>query len=462
LVRVFANQNPDGDWPQWFMFFERERGIRAGDAHGDIVLWPLRALAEYLLAAEDASILDAVVPFFHAGDAAAAERRPVWEHVERALALAARRAIPGTHLIAYGHGDWNDSLQPVDAAMRERLCSTWTVILHHETLTQLAAALRGLGRDGDAAPLETQAVQVRADLARWLLADGELTGFAYFHRDGRVDHLLHPRDRATGVHHRLLPMIHAILADLLTPAEAAAHVASMRTHLLGADGARLFDRPAAYRGGPQAHFQRAESSAFFGREIGLMYTHAHLRYAAAMARYGDAAAFFDALQRANPIGIRSVIAAAAPRQANCYYSSSDAAVADRYEAAARYAEVRAGGRPFEGGWRIYSSGAGVAVRLVHEGLLGLRRRRSALGVDPVIPKALDGLCAVVQLAGRAVRVRYRIAALGFGPQAVALNGTPLPITRMPNPYRSGGVVIPMDALRERLCEGANELVVDLG
>ena len=28
LVRVFRNQNPDGDWPQWFMFFERERAIR--------------------------------------------------------------------------------------------------------------------------------------------------------------------------------------------------------------------------------------------------------------------------------------------------------------------------------------------------------------------------------------------------------------------------------------------------
>jgi len=33
------------------------------------------------------------------------------------------------------------------------------------------------------------------------------------------------------------------------------------------------------------HFQRAESAAFFGREIALMYTHAHLRYAEALARF---------------------------------------------------------------------------------------------------------------------------------------------------------------------------------
>ena len=26
LLRVMSAQNPDGDWPQWFMFFERERG----------------------------------------------------------------------------------------------------------------------------------------------------------------------------------------------------------------------------------------------------------------------------------------------------------------------------------------------------------------------------------------------------------------------------------------------------
>ena len=38
-------QNADGDWPQWFMFFERERDIRPGDSHGDIIFWPLLALA---------------------------------------------------------------------------------------------------------------------------------------------------------------------------------------------------------------------------------------------------------------------------------------------------------------------------------------------------------------------------------------------------------------------------------
>jgi cellobiose phosphorylase len=462
LLRVFANQNPDGDWPQWFMFFPRERGIRPGDSHGDIVFWPVFALAQYVLATADATVLDAVVPFFDPAGEDQGEQATVWRHVDRALALMGARVIPGTHLAAFGNGDWNDSLQPADPGMREQLCSTWTVTLHHQTLATLAAALRSVGRETDAAPLGAVAAGIREDFARWLIPDGTLAGFAQFHGDGRVDYLLHPRDRETGIHYRLLPMIHAIIADLLTPEQAATHLRLIREHLLGADGARLFDHPATYRGGPQRHFQRAESSTFFGREIGLMYTHAHLRYAEAMARLGDADAFFEALRRVSPIALATVVPAARPRQANCYYSSSDAVVADRYEAAERYADVRAGRVPLEGGWRVYSSGAGIAVRLVHECFLGLRRGRAVLGVDPVVPKALDGLRVGSTLDGRAVRVVYRVARAGHGPTALTLNGHPLPMTRTANPYRTAGVTVPMAAVRERLSDGPNELVIDLG
>jgi cellobiose phosphorylase len=114
LLRVFKMQNSDGDWPQWFMFFERERGIRPTDSHGDIVFWPLLTLAEYLIASEELSILDAIVPFFHPEGDEHAEKASIWGHVERALKLIGRRVIPGTNLAAYGHGDWNDSLQPSD------------------------------------------------------------------------------------------------------------------------------------------------------------------------------------------------------------------------------------------------------------------------------------------------------------------------------------------------------------
>ena len=94
------------------------------------------------------------------------------------------------------------------------------------------------------------------------------------------------------------------------------------------------DRPVAYRGGPEEIFRRAESAAFFGREIGLMYVHAHLRYGEAMATLGEAEALWDALALANPISVTERLGHASARQRNAYFSSSDAAFPDRYAASA--------------------------------------------------------------------------------------------------------------------------------
>ena len=461
LLRVYRNQNANGDWPQWFMFFDRERNNRPDEAHGDIVFWPVLALAQYMLASDDASILDATVPFFHVEGDARAEHATIWQHVERALGVIGARVIPGTQLAAYGHGDWNDSLQPVDPSMRERLCSPWTVTLQVQTLRALAAALRRFGRGERAPELEAIAAQVRDEFQRLLIGDGVLAGFTYFRAEGGVERLLHPSDRSTGIHYRLLPMIHAILSELFTPEQARAHVALIRQHLLAPDGARLFDRPPPYAGGPQRHFQRAESSTFFGREIGIMYTHAHLRYAEAMAHWGDADAAFLALRQANPIGVRDAVPSARPRQSNCYSSSSDACFADRYEAASRYDEFKAGAIAVEGGWRVYSSGAGIATQLIRGRVLGLRPSRSSLTIDPVLPRALDGLRAAIEVAGAPVEVVYAIRKRGYGPAALTLNGEPLAFESEANPYRVGGAIVAMDALRARLVASGNTLVVTL-
>jgi 1,2-beta-oligoglucan phosphorylase len=318
LLRVMGAQNPDGDWPQWFMFFERERGIRAADSHGDVIFWPLVVLAQYLIASGDAGVLEERVSFFDPRPSQASVTVSIWEHVERALALIERRVIPGTELAAYGHGDWNDSLQPADPRMREHMCSAWTVTLHVQALRSLARALRAVGRAENAPRLESWAERVRRDFQRLLVADGVLTGYALFD-SGRPRYLLHPRDASTGVHYSALAMIHAILEDLLTPAQAHEHQQLIEAQLSGPDGARLFDRPMPYRGGPQHLFQRAETATFFGREIGLMYTHAHLRYAQALAHMGEAERFFRALCQANPIGVRSIVRPATLRQANCYF-----------------------------------------------------------------------------------------------------------------------------------------------
>ena len=457
LLRVMRTQNSDGDWPQWFMFFERERNIRPGDSHGDIVFWPLLVVGQYLIASGDADLLDEDIPFFQEG-----EHGTLWEHVQRALSVIEERVIPGTALAAYGHGDWNDSLQPADPVMRERLCSAWTVTLHVQTLTTLARGLRSVSRAGEATALENRVASVRQDFQKFLIADGVLTGYALFEDSNRPRYLLHPSDNTTGVRYSALAMIHAILEDLFTPEQTRAHLQLLETQLSGPDGVRLFDRPMTYHGGPQRLFQRAETATYFGREIGLMYMHAHLRYAQALAHVGDAERFFRALCQANPIGIRSVVPSASSRQANCYYSSSDAAFEDRQQASAEYARVSNGSIPLDGGWRVYSSGAGIALGLIVRRFLGLSVERNALSIDPVIPPALDGMHVETRLLGRSVEVRYVVRGSGCGVSRIVLNDRPLAFTSAANPHRRGAALVDRALVEGLLIAQGNVLTIDVG
>ena len=439
LCRVFSAQDGSGDWPQWFMFFERERAIRAGDSHGDIVFWPLLALAQYLIASGDAGLLDQALPFHD--DAPAT----VWTHVERALALIRARCVPGTRLAAYWHGDWNDSLQPADPALRERLCSAWTVTLHHQMLLRLAEALAGLGREEEARQLQVEAAEVNAAFQAHLVRDDVVAGYLHRAEDGAEQLWLHPRDTLTGLRYSLLPMMHAVLENLLSPEQADTQAALIERHLKGPDGARLFDAPLPYRGGPTRLFQRAETSSFFGREIGVMYMHAHLRYAQMLAHLGRAEAFFEALAQAHPVALPDRLACASRRQANCYYSSSDAAFPDRYEAQQRYAEVLEGRVLLDGGWRVYSSGPGIALGLVISGLLGLRLERDALVLDPVMPASLDGLRVRLTLGGLDLALHYRVGPRGHGVNEVRDAQGPLAFERLRHRYRLGAVALPRPA-----------------
>ena len=86
-------------------------------------------------------------------------------------------------LAAYGHGDWNDALQPADPAMRERMCSAWTVTLHHQRLPTLARRCGGSAAEPARAG-RARAEAVQRDFQRLLVVDGVLTGYALFGEEG--------------------------------------------------------------------------------------------------------------------------------------------------------------------------------------------------------------------------------------------------------------------------------------
>jgi cellobiose phosphorylase len=105
-----------------------------------------------------------------------------------------------------------------------------------------------------------------------------------------------------------------------------------------------------------------------------MYTQAHLRFCEALAVLGEAEGFWRALETVTPIAMAETVPNACLRQRNCYFTSSDAAFHDRYEASAEWDRVRAGSVGVEAGWRIYSGGPGLFVDLLISRAAGRRRR----------------------------------------------------------------------------------------
>ncbi len=393
LLTVFAQQWAQRhEWPQWFMHPPYE-SIRDSHSHGDVIVWPLKALCDYLEHTADFAILDEVVPYFDDSRFTASDQKgTIHEHVDRLIARVKSLFIPGTSLIRYGEGDWNDALQPADPKLRDTMVSSWTVALLYHTLRRWREAMRRAGDASRKREADDLLGTIHADFHKHLMRDGIVAGYALFDASGGVQrHLLHPSDRVTGIHYSLIPMTRSMLAHLFTPEQARQHLAIIRQHLLAPDGARLMDKPPIYRGGRMTIFKRAESSSYFGREIGLQYVHAHLRYCEAMALLGEADALYEGLLTVNPSAVTEVVAGAAPRQRNAYFSSSDAAFADRYEAARNYRKTMTGDVRYDGGWRIYSSGPGIYVNIVVRHLLGIRRHYGQLVLDPVLPKRLDGL-----------------------------------------------------------------------
>lgn len=461
ILRImFSNQNTDGGWPQWFMF-DSYFTIRSDSAHGDIFYWCIIALSNYIKATGDYTFLDELIPYYHEKGVEVAEIKPLSEHIDRLINMIVDSFIPGTALVPFGGGDWNDSMQPVSKDLAQRLISCWTVELNYQAFNEYQVVYEKLGQIEKSAKLKKNCIQIKADFNKYLIKDGVVGGHGLIEADGTISLLLHPSDTKTNIQYRLLPMIRGIISGIFTPEQVQHHQAIIEQHLKGPDGARLMNRPPKYNGGIQTIFQRAESSSFFGREIGIMYTHAHLRYSESLARTGKADAFVKALRQANPVAYRDIVSCGDFRQSNCYYSSSDVTFRNRYEADERYEELIAGDITLKGGWRIYSSGPGIYFGLIVSRLLGLRIEFGNTILDPVIPVSMNGLEASIDFMGYPVTFKYTVQKNCFGPKAISINGKVIEFTLEENHYRTGGAVIPTDQFVGMLNQVENRIEIEL-
>jgi cellobiose phosphorylase len=457
---IFSNQNADGGWPQWWMF-DSYSNIRADSSHGDVFYWCIIALSNYIKVTGDLKLLDEILPYYHENGIANAEKTPLSEHIDRLIKMIVNSFIPGTALVPFGGGDWNDSLQPVSKELAQRMISSWTVEMNYQAFTQYQVVYEQTGNTKKAKELKEICEQIKSDFNNYLIRDGVVAGYGLVEEDHRFSLLLHPDDDKTNIQYSILPMNRGIISEIFTKEQARHHLDLIEQHLKGPDGARLMNRPLKYKGGIQTLFQRAESSTFFGREIGLMYVHEHIRYAESQARTGRADAFLKALRQANPVAYRNIVPCGDIRQSNCYYSSSDVIFKNRYEADERYEEIKTGKITLKGGWRVYSSGPGIYIGLVVSRLLGLRTEFRNIIIDPVIPHSLDGLSASIDFMGHPVTFNYAIKERCFAPKAISINGKSIKFTYEDNKYRQGGAVIPKDQFLAMLNKQDNTVEIQL-
>lgn len=454
LKIIFKNQNSFGDWSQWWMF-DSYREIRAGDCHGDIYYWVMIALANYIKVTGDFGILEEKLPYFDVN-----QEITIAEHVDQLIKMITDSYISGTSLVPFGGGDWNDSLQPLSEELAKKLISSWTVEMNFQAFSEMKEISEMMGNAAKADELNNYLENIKSDFNQYLVKDGIVAGYGYVEEDGNISVLLHPTDKKTGIKYSLLPMNRGIISGIFTKEQALFHQPIIDEFLKGPDGARLMDKPLKYKGGIQEIFQRAESSTFFGREIGLMYIHEHIRYAESQSILGKAEEFVKALRQAIPVNYKEIVPNSNLRQANCYYSSSDVTFKTRYEADEKYQDILNGKMRVDGGWRVYSSGPGIYISLVIKKLLGFRTDKDFVVIDPVLTKEMDGLQAQLFYKGFKLNFEF-IVKENFSPKSIVINGNNVNFEMEENIFRKGGAKMPKEAFLKHLKEGENKVIVEL-
>ncbi|WP_164508165.1 amylo-alpha-1,6-glucosidase [Lapidilactobacillus wuchangensis] len=375
ILKLYAHQFVEnGNWPQWFMFDEYSDQF-ADESHGDVIVWPLKVVADYLAVTNDQSILTEQLPYMSLTTKKMTEEKATLSaHIKKQLDYIQDHFLFDTYVSAYGDGDWDDTLQPADPAQKQTMASTWTEELTIETMRKCQQVFT---ENHDLQELTAKlAKNMMADFTKYFEQDSVLPGFIRMNAQHEVTPLIHPKDGITGIDYRLLPLSQGVLSQILTGDKADQALSLIKTHLLFPDGVRLMDKPSTYHGGTSIIFKRAEQAANFGREIGLLYVHAHIRYAEAIATHGDQATSWELLQLVNPIRLQARVKNAALRQANTYFSSSDADFSDRYQAQTEFDRLKSQTIPVKGGWRLYSSGPGIYIGSILNDIFSISTRKT--------------------------------------------------------------------------------------
>ena len=195
---IFSNQDPDGGWPQWWMF-DSYSHIRADSAHGDVIYWCLIAVSNYIKVTGDFDFLNEKLPFYSGDKNAEKVEKSLEDHINRLVKKVIGSFVSGTSLVQFGGGDWNDSLQPVSRELARRMISSWTVEMSYQAFSDYAEVCRMRGETVRAAELTDLCQSIKSDFNTHLVKDGVVAGYGLAEDDGSISLLLHPSDIRTGI-----------------------------------------------------------------------------------------------------------------------------------------------------------------------------------------------------------------------------------------------------------------------
>ncbi len=365
ILECAAHQYREGDVQHWW--HTPTFGVRTRIS--DDKLFLPYAVAEYIEATGDYSVLDEKIPFLSSSPlgyneidrvespSRTTETYSLSEHLKRAIKSALKKGDHG--LLTMGSGDWNDSLNAVGKKGKgESVVTTLLAIIAIKKLKKFLPDKERM----ELYSLERRLTDVVNKKAfdkdryiRLVTDNGEMEG----------------SENSAHINLDIVPQALAVLADVADN-ERARIVSDTVDRILVDTDFKLIKLLTPYQKSPKIGYIYAYPDGV--RENGGQYTHAAIWYIMSLIKIGEYDKAYTLAEYINPV-----------------YRCSDETTAPLYkgEPYVIAADIYSGDFPGRAGWTWYTGSAGWYYRLMIEGFFGIKKHGKYFSIHPHLPEKLS-------------------------------------------------------------------------